>query len=98
MVVFTIILSRLPGTHCVIEETLPSTPNSVGGPTARMKEKEDARTPRAPARDFVPCTPGYEQFGGLFERIVLLIAYAWYVILTIRMLMREREGVKAPGE
>lgn len=38
------------------------------------------------------------RFGGLFERIVLLIAFAWYVILAIRMLMRERGGLKAPGE
>jgi hypothetical membrane protein len=36
--------------------------------------------------------------GGLFERILFVIAFAWYVILAIRMLMRERGGLKAPGQ
>src|SRR2546427_13138725 len=30
---------------------LTSTHNSFGGPAARFEEREDARTPRAPARD-----------------------------------------------
>jgi len=37
------------------------------------------------------------RFGGLFERIVLLVAYAWYVILAIRLLRREKGRLKAPG-
>jgi uncharacterized membrane protein len=37
-------------------------------------------------------------FGGLINRILILVIFAWYVILASRMLMRERGGVKAPGE
>jgi uncharacterized membrane protein len=36
-------------------------------------------------------------FGGLINRILVIVAFAWYVILASRMLMRERGGVKAPG-
>jgi hypothetical membrane protein len=36
--------------------------------------------------------------GGLFERLLFVIAFAWYVILASRMLMRERAGVEAPGQ
>jgi len=39
---------------------LTSTHNSFGGPAARFKWKGEARTPRAPAGDFVLCTPSYE--------------------------------------
>jgi len=31
------------------------------------------------------------QFGGLFERILLVIAFAWYVILAIRMLTAQEK-------
>jgi len=32
---------------------------STGGPTAHFEGKGNARTPRAPAEDFVPCTPTF---------------------------------------
>ncbi len=35
--------------------------------------------------------------GGLINRVLILVAFAWYVILASRMLMRERRGLKAPG-
>jgi len=35
--------------------------------------------------------------GGLINRILVLVAFAWYVILASHMLLRERGGVKAPG-
>ena len=35
--------------------------------------------------------------GGLINRIIILFAFAWYVILASHMLLRERGGVKAPG-
>jgi len=35
--------------------------------------------------------------GGLINRILILVAFAWYVILAIHLLMRERRGLKAPG-
>lgn len=37
------------------------------------------------------------RFGGLFERILLLIAFAWYVMLVVRLLTLKREGAKAPS-
>jgi hypothetical protein len=39
---------------------LTSTHNSSGGPAAHVEKREEARTPRAPAWDSVPCTPVYE--------------------------------------
>jgi len=35
--------------------------------------------------------------GGLINRVLVIIAFALYVILAIRMLMREKGGVNAPG-
>jgi hypothetical membrane protein len=35
--------------------------------------------------------------GGLINRVLILVAFAWYVILASRLLLRERRGVKAPG-
>src|SRR6266849_268445 len=46
-------------TAIVKGERLTFTHNSFGGPTARFEGKRNARTPRAPAEDFVPCTPEF---------------------------------------
>ena len=40
--------------------SLRSPHNASGGPAARLEKRESARTPRAPAGDFAPCTPIYE--------------------------------------
>jgi len=36
--------------------------------------------------------------GGLFERILFVIAFAWYVILASRILNRERATDSTSGE
>ena len=36
--------------------------------------------------------------GGLINRILILVAFAWYVILAIHLLMDEREAVNAPQQ
>jgi len=36
--------------------------------------------------------------GGLINRVLVILAFAWYVILAGRMLMREKGGVNAPGK
>ena len=36
--------------------------------------------------------------GGLINRLLILVAFAWYVILAIHLLMREREALKAPQQ
>src|SRR5216683_1375996 len=43
---------------------------------------------------FSPALP--PSLGGLFERILIVIDFAWLVILASRMLMQERGGLKAP--
>ena len=45
---------------------------------------------------FSPALP--PSSGGLFERILIIIDFAWLVILASRMLMQERGGLKAPGQ
>ena len=40
-----------------LQNVIQYIPHSSGGPAARIEEKEKAGTPRAPAEDFVPCTP-----------------------------------------
>ena len=54
-------------------------------------------TPAAPETPFSASSP-WPQVGGLINRAVVVIAFAWVVILASRMLIREREGVKAPGQ
>lgn len=36
--------------------------------------------------------------GGLINRILILVAFAWYVILAIHLLMQEREVLKTPRQ
>lgn len=38
------------------------------------------------------------EVGGLVNRILILVAFAWYVILASRMLIQERGEVKAPQQ
>ena len=35
--------------------------------------------------------------GGLINRVLILVVFAWYVILASHILIRERRGSKAPG-
>src|SRR6266849_1261314 len=52
---------------------LRSAHHSAGGPAARCLRRECARTPRAPARDFVPCTPISEWMSGYLDLTEILI-------------------------
>lgn len=36
-------------------------------------------------------------WGGLFNRVVIIIAFAWYVLLAIRLLLQVKGEVQAPG-
>ena len=46
--------------HQLVGMILRSTHNLSCGPPARLGGEKSARTPRAPAGDFAPCTPIYE--------------------------------------
>jgi hypothetical protein len=45
----------------------------------------------------VSATTSQPANGGLVNRIIIIVAFAWYVILASHMLLRESRGVKAPG-
>ena len=45
----------------------------------------------------VSATTSQPANGGLVNRIIIIVAFAWYVILAGHILMRERGGMKAPG-
>jgi hypothetical protein len=45
----------------------------------------------------VSATTSQPANGGLVNRIIIIVAFAWYVILASHMLLQERRGVKAPG-
>jgi hypothetical membrane protein len=45
----------------------------------------------------VSATSSQLAVGGLINRLLVLVAFAWYVILASRMLMREKGGLRAPG-
>jgi hypothetical membrane protein len=51
----------------------------------------------APKTPFSATSPQLE-VGGLVNRLLVIVAFAWYVILASRMLIRERGEVKAPQQ
>jgi len=45
----------------------------------------------------VSATTSQPATGGLVNRIIIAVAFAWYVILAIRLLLRAKGEMQAPG-
>ncbi len=70
---------------------MTSTHNASGRPAARSKKRERARTPRAPAGDFAPCTPISEWISEKEYHIYALKDTKWYYVVKRRLAGRSHD-------